>query len=191
MSPQQTAHNLKTLQKNAGKWRDLAKQSSTPIGAIKTVLNIFKQMDLSRDWMFVPILVSFALLKDIFDIAFAAIPGVGIALQFITEIMLMILAVTALLLAGDSLKNRGMAKYFLGMAVAFISEALPGIGWLPLSVIEMFILYGFVLFDRVAASKEQKKAEEKPAQAQQPDRVPQLSAYAAADNYYADERKAA
>lgn len=144
---------------------------------IKGLSSIFGHIDLSRDWAFVPVLVSFALLKDIFDIAFAAVPGVGMIVQFVTEIFLIIYAATALFLTGDKWVNRGMTKYFLGMVVAFISEAFPGIGWLPLSVIEAFIFYGFVLLDR--ASQSQKSAEEEPAENTQ---TPAYAATAGSEN---------
>jgi len=154
-----TQRELSNLQKNAPRSPgNLPAAASSPRKMLSAALNILKQIDLTEDWKFLFILTPFALLKDIFDIAFAGVPGVGIIIQFVTELMLMILAVTVLLLSGSGMKNRGMAKYFLGMAVAFMSEALPGIGWLPLSVVESLLLYLFVLYDR---------AQEEPKPAQQ------------------------
>jgi hypothetical protein len=136
---------------------------------ISSITGILKQVDLSSDWMFLFVLVPFALLKDIFDVAFAVIPGVGVALSFVAELMLIILTVVILLLSGSSMKNRGMTKYVVGLVVAFASEAFPGIGWLPLAFIEAFILYGMVLLDRTMEPKEsQKNSTPKGASSPQP-----------------------
>lgn len=118
---------------------------------------LFMQIDLATDWLFI-LLASFALLKDIMDIAFAALgavpvlgtagAAVGIVVSFVGDMFFLILVVTVLVLVGGSLKNRGMAKYFIGIAMEFIAEALPGISWLPWTVIYVFILYLCVLYDR-------------------------------------------
>jgi|GEM_PF-3169639 hypothetical protein len=165
MSPQHqkaVQKKLSALQKNAPKLaKNIAKDISkgSPVkAAARLVMNLLKQVDLTKDWMFIPVLTSFALLKDIFDIAFAAVPGVGIIISFIAELMLICLAVIVLLITGSDMKNRGLAKYFIGLAVSFASEAFPGIGWMPLAFIESLLLYLFVLFDR--ATQEPAKAEQ-------------------------------
>jgi len=186
---------LGNLQKSAPKLaKNLAK--GKPSALVGLAGNMLRKIDWSQDWMFIPFLASFALLKDIFDIAFAAVGtatslipvlgqatvAVGMIVTFVGEILLLILTVTVLVLTGSSLKNRGMAKYFIGLSVTFISEALPGIGWLPLAFVEVFILYGFVLFDR---------AFEQPAAQASQSQAPSAPAYAAADSYYRDEKAAA
>lgn len=127
---------------------------------------LYRQIDWSVDWMFI-LLASFGLLKDIFDIAFAAlgaVPVVGIAgtaigiiVSFVGNLMFLILVVTVLVLVGGSLKNRGLAKYFLGAAMEFTAEALPGISLLPWTVIYVFILWFCVLYDRMMNEREQEK----------------------------------
>lgn len=178
---------LTNLQKNAPKLaKNLAK--GKPSALVGLVGNMLRKIDWSKDWMFIPMLASFALLKDLFDIAFAAVGvgtawvpvlgqatvAVGMIVTFVGEIFLLILTVVVLVLTGSSLKNRGMAKYFIGLGIAFISEALPGIGWLPLAFIEVFILYGFVLFDR---------AFQEPAEQAESGENTEAPAYAAADSY--------
>jgi hypothetical protein len=148
--------NLKNLQKSAPKLSaDLAKGKKRAIA--KFAGNLFRQIDWTVDWLFI-LLASFGLLKDIFDIAFAAlgaVPVVGIAgaaigiiVSFVGDMFFLILVVTVLVLVGSSLKNRGMAKYFIGIAMEFIAEALPGISWLPWTIVYVFILYLCVLYDR-------------------------------------------
>lgn len=181
---------LKNLQKSAPKLaQNLAKGKPSALAGLAG--NMLRKIDWSIDWMFIPFLASFALLKDIFDIVFGGVGAVtlgipvvgqaamavGIIVSFVGETFLLILTVVVLVLTGSSLKNRGMAKYFVGLAIAFISEALPGISLLPLAFIEVFILYGFVLFDRTF---------EEPAEKTEGKNVP---AYAAADGY--EERLAA
>jgi len=174
---------LKNLQKSAPKLaKNLAK--GKPSALVGLAGSMLRKIDWSKDWMFIPFLASFALLKDLFDIVFAvagtaaswipvlgqATVAVGIIVTFTGEVFLLILTVVVLVLTGSGLKNRGMAKYFIGLSIAFISEALPGIGWLPLAFIEVFVLYGFVLYDR---------AFEEPAEQTESKNIP---ATAAADN---------
>ena len=190
MSPKhqkEAQRKLKNLQKSAPKLaKNLAKGKPSALAGLAG--NMLRKIDWSQDWMFIPMLASFALLKDIFDIAFAAVGtsaswipvlgqatvAVGIIVTFVGEILLLILTVVVLVLTGSSLKNRGMAKYFIGLSVAFISEALPGIGWLPLAFLEVFILYGFVLYDR---------AFQEPAEQAESGENTEAPAYAAADGY--------
>ncbi|MFA5872050.1 MAG: hypothetical protein WC858_05040 [Parcubacteria group bacterium] len=140
-----------------------------------TVKNMLGQIKLSEDWFLVFFVIPFGLLKDIFDIAFAAIPGVGIAVSFLCEVFLLILTVIGLLLASGNLKDRRQAKYILGFCVSFISEALPGIGWLPLAFIESSLMYGFLLFDRAGNIQEQSKADSENEPAGQPQPEPQYA----------------
>ncbi len=169
--------NLKRLQKNSPKLAaGLAKGKTSAIAAFSG--GLFNQIDWSVDWLFL-LLGSFAFLKDILDIAFAitgtaltallgfvpiaggffgaAATAIGMTISFAGDLMFLILTVTVLLYVGSSLKNRGMAKYFIGMAMEFIAEALPGISWLPWTVIYVFILYFCVLYDRMM-NKEEKVA---------------------------------
>jgi hypothetical protein len=165
--------NLKNLQRNAPKLAvGLAKGKKRAIA--KFAGNLFRQIDWSIDWLFI-LLASFGLLKDIFDIAFAALgavpvlgtagAAVGIIVSFVGDLMFLILVVTVLILVGSSLKNRGMAKYFIGIAMEFIAEALPGISWLPWTFVYVFILYGCVLYDRAYGSAGQTEPAEQPEQA--------------------------
>jgi len=167
---------LSSLQRSAPKTAaGLAKGKKMAVA--KFAGRILLQIDWTVDWLFI-LLGSFALLKDIFDIVFAAagtaasggitaalsvIPGVGtllgaagsvtmsaigMTISFTGDLMFLILTVTVLVLVGSSLKNRGMAKYFIGIAMEFIAEALPGISWLPWTSVYVFILYFCVLYDR-------------------------------------------
>jgi hypothetical protein len=176
---------LGALQKSAP---TLAKNlaAGKPSAIVSLAGNLLAQIDWSKDWMFF-LLISFALLKDIFDIVFGFaataaswIPilgevtaAIGIILTFVGEIMILLLTVTTLVLTGSSLKNRGMAKYFMWVPVAFLSEALPGIGLLPLCCIEAIVLFGFVLWDRAYQAQEE-------GTGSVPEEIP---AYAAADGY--------
>ena len=155
-SQKQAQNKLNNIRRNApGLAKNLAKGGL--VGTAMSVLKIMAQVDLSKDWLFIPLLVSFALLKDILDIALGAIPGVGIAVSFITEVMLLCFTIIALLISGSDLKNRGVAKYIAGLVIGFIAEILPGIGWLPIAFIQALVLYGMVLLDRATAPKEEEE----------------------------------
>jgi|GEM_PF-2637304 len=156
LSQKNVQRKLNNIRRNApGLAKNMAKGGF--IGTAKSILKILAQIDLSKDWLFIPLLASFALLKDILDIALGAIPGVGIAVSFITEIMLFCFTIIALLISGSDLKNRGVAKYIAGLAIGFIAEIIPGIGWLPIAFIQALVLYGMVLLDRAIAPKEGQK----------------------------------
>lgn len=162
-----------------------AKKPSALVGLAK---NLRRQVDLGHDWLFI-LLFSFGLLKDIFDITFAAlgaIPVVGIAgtaigiiVSFVGNLMFLILTVTVLVLVGSSIKNRGPAKYFVGTAMEFIAEALPGISWLPWTPVYVMVLYLFVLYDRAYQDQGAQSASIN------------IPSSGAADNYYEDKRLAA
>jgi len=169
------AQAIQLAEKRPENSRGLAKGKKMAVA--KFAGRILMQIDWTVDWLFI-LLGSFALLKDIFDIVFAAagtaasggitaalsaIPGIGTVLgaagsttmaaigmtiSFTGDLMFLILTVTVLVLVGSSLKNRGMAKYFIGIAMEFIAEALPGISWLPWTSVYVFILYFCVLYDR-------------------------------------------
>lgn len=164
---------LSSLQRGAPKLATgLAKGKKRAIA--KFVGSLLSQIDWTVDWLFI-LLASFGLLKDIFDIAFAALgavpvlgtagAAVGIIVSFVGDLMFLILVVTVLVLVGESLKNRGMAKYFIGIAMEFIAEALPGISWLPWTFVYVFILYGCVLYDRAYGSTAQTAPAEQSEQA--------------------------
>jgi len=168
----QVQRKLQNLQKKNPKLSAAlaAKKPSAVVGLAK---NLLGQIDWTVDWLFI-LLFSFALLKDIFDIVFAAagttagsvislVPGfgmiggaamaaIGMTISFTGDLMFLILTVTVLVLVGSSIKNRGPAKYFIGTAIEFIAEALPGISWLPWTVVYVFILYFCVLYDRAYSS---------------------------------------
>jgi hypothetical protein len=141
--------------------------------AAKLALSMFRQIK-AQDWPYLCLLLPLSFLKDIFDIAFAAIPGVGIIISFVTTLLLSISTIVFLILIGEKISLRRSA----GLGVEFISEALPGIGWLPLAFIETLVIYFFVLFDRATNLQEQKE-ESSPSEPQY------------ADNYGEAEQKAA
>ncbi len=121
----------------------------------KLTLSMFRQIK-TQDWPYLCLLLPFSFLKDVFDIAFATIPGVGIIFSFITTLLLTITTIVFLVLIGEKISSIRSGKYFASLGVEFISEALPGIGWLPLAFIQTLVIYFFVLFDRAANSQEQK-----------------------------------
>jgi|GEM_PF-1146472 len=153
------------------------------------VFRLFAQIDITTDWLFI-LLFSFAFLKDIFDIVFAAVTAsgssipiinfltgpvagaIGMTISFVGDLMFLCLTVTVLVLIGSSLKNRGMAKYFIGIAMEFIAEALPGISWLPWTVIYVMILYGCVLYDR-AYGRQAEQATESGETENEPASIPE------------------
>jgi len=184
-------NKLKSLQRSAPKTAaGLAKGKKMAVARFAG--RILMQIDWTVDWLFI-LLGSFALLKDIFDIVFAAagagstwlnaLPVVGTAanatmiaigmtISFTGDLMFLILVVTVLVLVGSSLKNRGMAKYFIGIAMEFIAEALPGISWLPWTFIYVFILYGCVLYDR-AYGRQAEQAEKSDQTENEPASIPE------------------
>lgn len=199
---------LSSLQRNAPKTAaGLAKGKKMAVA--KFAGSLLSQIDWTVDWLFI-LLGSFALLKDIFDIVFAAagtagsgiwsvlvgwIPlagpalagagditmaAIGITISFTGDLMFLILTVTVLVLVGSSLKNRGMAKYFIGIAMEFIAEALPGISWLPWTFVYVFILYFCVLYDRAYGTAAQAEQTEQVEQTSTNENIP---ASGAADGY--------
>jgi hypothetical protein len=168
-SQKEVQNKLARLQNSAPKLAENLKKGKKRAVA-QLAFRMFSQVDFATDWLFI-LLGSFAFLKDIFDIVFAAagtstslIPGVnaamvaiGMTITFVGDLMFLSLTVTVLVLAGSNLKNRGFAKYILGIAMEFIAEALPGISLLPWTVIYVFILYLCVLYDRAFVSEEQRQ----------------------------------
>jgi hypothetical protein len=178
--PNMPKKHQKALQKKLGQLQKAApeigkKLAGGVFGQMSLAKDFLKQIDFERDWIFI-LVASFALLKDIFDIALAAIPGVGVVVSFIMAIMLLMLTVVALLLTGSDLKNRALGKYILTMSLGFIAEALPAIGWLPIAFIETLLIYGLTLFDRMMLSYDQKNEDKEAggqkAQSQYPDNYP-------------------
>src|SRR4030042_2633056 len=114
MSPRyqkEAQRKLKNLQKSAPNLaKNLAKKK--PSALVGLAGNMLRRIDWTIDWMFIPFLASFALLKDIFDIVFggvgavaSGIPvvgqaamGVGIIVSFVGERFLLIFAVVVLFL---------------------------------------------------------------------------------------------
>jgi len=162
---QRKLHNLQKKAPSLAKAL-VAKKPSALVGLAK---NLPRQIKLSKDWMFI-ILFSAGLMKDIFDILFGAIGTgtggafswvpiigqlfgltltvIGMTVSFMGELFFLCLTVVTLVLVGASIKNRGPAKYFVGTAIEFIAEAIPGISWLPWTPVYVLVLYFFVLFDR-------------------------------------------
>ncbi|MFA6194098.1 MAG: hypothetical protein WC726_04515 [Parcubacteria group bacterium] len=190
MNPEEQKLMRRKLQNLQKKSPNLAKAlaEKKPSALVGLAKNLRRQVDLGHDWLFI-LLFSFGLLKDIFDIAFAAlgaIPVVGIAgtaigiiVSFVGNLMFLILTVTVLILVGSSIKNRGPAKYFVGTAMEFIAEALPGISWLPWTPVYVLVLYLFVLYDRAHQDQRAQSASIN------------IPSSGAADNYYEDKRLAA
>jgi hypothetical protein len=175
-SQKEAQNKLARLQNSAPKLAENLKKGKKRAVA-QLAFRMFSQVDLMTDWLFI-LLGSFAFLKDLFDIVFAAagagsawlngVPvvgtianvsmiAIGMTFTFVGNLMFLILTVTVLVLAGSSFKNRGFAKYIIGIAMEFIAEALPGISWLPWTVIYVFILYLCVLYDRAFVSEEQSR----------------------------------
>ncbi|OGI27729.1 MAG: hypothetical protein A2359_02720 [Candidatus Moranbacteria bacterium RIFOXYB1_FULL_43_19] len=142
---QSVSPNVQNLAKEAAKSPQSAGKK-----AAKLVFSVFRQIR-AQDWPYLCLLLPLSLLKDIFDIAFAAIPGVGIVISFIGTVLLTIFTAVCLILIGEKVMSRKSGKYIAGLSVEFITEALPAIGWLPLAFIETLVIYGFVLCDRAAA----------------------------------------
>jgi hypothetical protein len=172
---------LKRLQKNAP---ELAKSVATgnPVGIAALGAKLMSQFDASKDWLFI-LLINFAILKDLIDIILElAIPPVGIVVKFITAFLMLMLTIVVMIISGSSLSNRGAAKYIISLAIGTAADALPFP--IPAATIEVLLIYGFTLFDRLMDSMEEEKAgdESNPAQ---------LPAFAAADNYNEGENLAA
>lgn len=190
MEPEQQKQMQRKLQNLQKKSPGLAKAlaAKKPSALVGLAKNLRRQVDLRYDWLFI-LLFSFGLLKDIFDIAFAAlgaVPVVGIAgtaigiiVSFVGNLMFLILTVTVLILVGSSLKNRGPAKYFISTAMEFIAEALPGISWLPWTPVYVMVLYLFVLYDRAYQDQGAQTA------------TINIPSSGAADGYYENKRLAA
>lgn len=158
---------LDQLQKAAPAINKMA--SKGMFGKIGLIKSVVKQIDWGTDWIFI-IVASFALLKDIFDVALAGVPGVGVVVSFIMAIMLTMLTVVALLMAQSNLKNRGLAKYLITMTIGFIAEALPGLSWIPIAFTETILVYALTLFDRgMLSSDEESEGQEAQPQADEPE----------------------
>jgi hypothetical protein len=201
---------LSSLQRTAPKTAaGLAKGKKMAVA--KFAGRLLMQIDWTVDWLFI-LLGSFALLKDIFDIVFAAagagstwlnaLPVVGTAanatmiaigmtISFTGDLMFLILTVTVLVLVGSSLKNRGMAKYFIGIAMEFIAEALPGISWLPWTFVYVFILYFCVLYDRAYGRQAEQVEQAENSEQTENENADIPAAGTAADGYSANEQLAA
>jgi hypothetical protein len=141
--------NLISNTKNLTKVATTNPQSALIKQATKLVLSMFRQIK-AQDWPYLCLILPLSFLKDIFDIAFAAIPGVGVIISFVTTLLLSISTIVFLILIGEKISLRRSAI----VGVEFITEALPGIGWLPLAFIETLVIYFFVLFDRVINPQE-------------------------------------
>lgn len=130
--------------------------------ALKLGRSMWKQTDFSRDWPYVFILIPMSALKDIVDIAFAAIPGVGIVVSFIFTILIAILTATFLVLITGKFTSKRAMLNIAGPLIQFFTEAFPGIGWLPLCFVETVLIYLIVLGQRAVAFEGQPEASEQP-----------------------------
>jgi hypothetical protein len=188
---------LSRLQKNAPTLAaNLAKGKKSALTAFAG--GLLGKIDWSKDWLFF-LLLTFAALKDLFDIAFAGaaagvtglvgwvpiagqaatatMAAIGMTMTFVGDMMFLMLTVTVLVLAGEKIMNRGFAKYILGIAMEFIAEALPGISLLPWTVLYVVILYVCVLYDRKMNAIEAQQSSQPESSASD------VPAYAAADDH--------
>ena len=123
---------------------DLAKAATAgQAGLIKEALkfsrNMWQQTDFSRDWPYVFILIPMSALKDIVDIAFAAIPGVGIVVSFIFTIMIAIMtAIFLVLITGKFTSKRAMLT-IAGPLIQFFTEAFPALAGSRFASLKQFL----------------------------------------------------
>ncbi len=155
LKSQQRAGSAKVDLKNI---ESLAKTATTgQVGLIKQTLkfaySLWKQIDLLRDWPYVFILIPMSALKDIFDIAFAAIPGVGIIVSFTFTVLIAIMTAVFLVLITGKYTSKRAILTITGPLIQMLTEALPGIGWLPLCFIETVLIYLIVLGQRALATE--------------------------------------
>ncbi|MDD5489061.1 MAG: hypothetical protein PHP25_00060 [Candidatus Moranbacteria bacterium] len=146
--------NLQNLAKTAA-----ASPQSAARQAAELVLSMFRQIEPTKDWPYLFMTLPFSLLKDLLDLGCAGldatVPGLGTVVLFILSLMLTILTIISLILIGEKLSSRKSGKYFAGLGIEFVSEALPGLGWLPLAFFETAAIYSFVLYDRATAPEPQ------------------------------------
>jgi len=157
-----TENKLDQLKKSVALATDAARAAEGDPSAIarlaKLALSMFRQIEPTKDWPYLFLLLPLSFLKDLFDIAFAAIAGVGIVVSFITTLLLTIFAIVCIILIGEKIASGKSGKYIAGFSVEFITEALPAIGWMPLAFIDTLVIYIFILYDR-ATTPQEKKAE--------------------------------
>ena len=132
---------------------------TTLVKSPTAIFDLLKQIDPTKDWLFIPFLLSFALLKDILDIAFASLGPIGIIISFVLWLMIFTLTIQVLLLTGSSLANLIGVRFALGLCISFITEALV-VSWLPLAALQILILYIFVLWDRTTELQKEGYQEE-------------------------------
>ncbi|HBB37312.1 MAG: hypothetical protein UX02_C0001G0210 [Candidatus Moranbacteria bacterium GW2011_GWC1_45_18] len=150
--------------------KNLAKIAADPQSAMRQAAQLafgmFRQIAPTRDWPYLCLALPFSLLKDLLDFGCAALdamlPGLGTIILFILSLMLTILTIISLMLIGEKLSSRKSGKYFAGLGIGFVLEALPAIGWLPLAFIDTLVIYCFVLFGRATSSQEKKDEPNQP-----------------------------
>lgn len=107
----------------------------------------------------------FALLKDLIDITFGMIPGIGIAISLVLGTgfaITMFLLLTIFDRSGaGSRKNQAIAKQLVRRLLVFIGvlfvEILPLISFFPLTTISIVILYSIARRDWKKSQKEQRR----------------------------------
>ena len=162
--PNSVAPNISSAPGAIAAARDLAKYApNLPMAAAKSatkfVLGLLKQIDLVNDWPFFFILLPFAALKDLFDIAFAALVPIGVAISFLGSICIALLTVLVFLLIGAGFKSFTMKKQATRMLsrISLITggtvvEFIPGLDWFPFEIGMALMAYLLILLERVQDS---------------------------------------
>ncbi len=176
----------KALQKKLNQLQKAAPELSKKLsgGTYKAIaslaMDVAKQIHPTKDWFFLFILFPAALLKDLFDFVFTAVPPVGVVISFIGSILILLLTVIALLLAGSDIKNRGLAKYLVTLLVGFVADSIPGLDAFPITFLEVTVAYGLTIFDRAMDYYAQKSEGKDSSQSESSAPETQI---AAADDY--------
>lgn len=93
------------------------------------------------------LLISFALLKDMTDIAFGAIPVVGIVLSFIVGVCVALIIFLLMLIfdrscgTGSMMVVKMMVRRAAVFLLAIFADSLPLVSFLPLMTISVIVLY--------------------------------------------------
>jgi len=147
MSPMKTAQDVAKVAKVAAE-AGAGNVVPAAITAAKWIREIMKQVQLGTDWPYLFLLLPMVILKDIFDIAFAATGPVGIVVSFVGAVNLSIFTAVCLILIGGGLKSRNAARLIIGPIAELLTESIPAINWGPCGTAEVLILYVWVLMDR-------------------------------------------
>ena len=133
--------------------------SSNPMSQMKNNLSLAKQIELGKDWPYIPALLV-AILKDVLDfVGIGSLPAIGTVVSIICSIFIFFM----MLLAGSGGKRK-MAKAilkgpmgrFLLLGAGTMAELLFGLNFLPIETAVVIGAYWMLLNERRA----QKKAEQ-------------------------------